>query len=294
MDLSHVQFEGKPIPRTPSEGAAVRQPGPHAREVRRTSEGTPGGLPATVLAHAGLDPAAYRCSPLERRVGACLRALKANSERAALARLDAEPGLRTAALNTLLIGVTSFFRDPAVFEAIRTAVIPALAERPGPIRVLSLGCATGEELYSVGMLLAESGLLDRAMLLGMDCRSEALAAARAGIFGNEALACVDDSKASRFFERTRAGWRIADRLRAAAFWASGDAAHDLPAGEWDVVLCRNLVIYLQAHVMESMFRRIAAALSPGGFLVVGKAERPPASLGLTTVSRSVYRSHVAR
>lgn len=296
MDLTHVRFDGYPTIRSRPDRMpttlAWNAPPARSRPAHPRDRMGASGLPAWILARSGLDPAAYRGGPLARRRGACLRALRAPSEQAALARLEADPDLVDIGLNTLLIGVSSFFRDAAVFETLRTNVVAALRARSGTLRVLSLGCSTGAELYSVAMLLADANLLQRSQLLGIDCRPGAVASARAGVFAEAAVEGLDVERRSRYLERTRSGWRICEPLRRATHWQVGDVTSFWPPGPWDLVLCRNLVIYLQPLVAETMIRRVAAALSPGGFLVVGKAERAPASLGLSLVGRCVYRKPV--
>jgi chemotaxis protein methyltransferase CheR len=290
LDLTHVHFRGIPAGRSQ---AAVRLAGQIAAYDDGASAvsvaGPPAGLPARVLALAGLSPSAYRSAPLERRVNACLRALKADTEVAARRQLDAAPELLPLALSTLLIGVSGFFRDAAVFDALRTVVVPALHATPGSLRVWSVGCSTGAELYSVAILLAEAGVLDRAELLGTDCRRDALDAARDGVFAAGDLQGVGDDVRARYFERVPHGWRLAGALRARTAWRAGDATRDVADGPWHLVLCRNLVIYLQPAAAEPLFVALAARLAPGGFLVVGKAERPPASSRLATIDRCVYR-----
>jgi chemotaxis methyl-accepting protein methylase len=248
-----------------------------------------GGLPAFVLARAGLSPEMYRHGPLDRRVPACLRALRVQSEPAAQARLSSQPELLDLALSTLLIGVSGLFRDAEVFDTLRAAVVPALGARRGTLRVLSLGCSGGAELYSLAILLDEAGLLDRGELAGCDCRRDAVARARAGVFTDDALADLDAGIRSRYFERAPSGWRVIERVRRFTTWRAVDATREIPAGPWDLVLCRNVTIYLLPSVVEVMFGRIGHELAPDGFLVVGRAERPPAALRVATVGRCVYR-----
>jgi chemotaxis protein methyltransferase CheR len=251
------------------------------------------GLPAFVLERAGLDPTLYRATPLGRRTSACLRAMRAESERIAEERLTTDPNLMNVALNALLIGVSQFFRDPLVFETLRTSVIPELAARPRPLRVASIGCASGAELYSVAMMLAEAGALDRSSLRGFDCRPSAINLARRGLFAGDALGDLDLGLRSRYFEPVGDGWRVVDAIRHRTNWRVLDATRDCPAGPWDIVLCRNLVIYLQTRAADLLFERLSEQLGPGGWLVVGHAERPPASLKLTQLARCVYRTHGA-
>jgi chemotaxis protein methyltransferase CheR len=288
-DLTHVQFEGVPSRRPRHDPGRAFPP-------RSLDPGHPQplitGFAADVLATAGLDAAVYRAAPLERRVAACLRTLKAGSPEAASVLLGARPELSAAALSTLLIGVSEFFRDPAVFDVVRSVIIPDLQARPGPVRIWSAGCSTGAELYSMAILLAESGMLDRAWLVGTDCRGDAIAAAREGVFAPAALSRLAPALVDRYFEPAKSGRRIVRTLRRRTIWQVGDVTRVLPDGPWDLVLCRNLVIYLQPHAAGALFGGIHARLSPDGFLVVGKAERPPPAR-YVPVGRATYRRHDA-
>jgi chemotaxis protein methyltransferase CheR len=285
-DLRHVRFQGTPaLSRSP----AVR--GRHGGGSACPSsppEEPLDGLSQDVLTRAGLDAARYRAAPLRRRVAACLRALKAASETEALQIVRQRPGADRLALDTLLIGVSSFFRDTDVFHALREHVIPAWAVRDRTINILSVACSSGEEVYSVAMLLAGHGMLARARLVGMDCRTGALARARAGVYSREGFDGVDERDLAASVERTAHGWRMVDALRDRCEWVVGDATRQLPAGSWDMVLCRNLAIYLRPSAGLSLITCLTQALRPGGCLVLGRAERPPAALRLCHVARSVY------
>ena len=286
MDLSHIRFSGH----APA-NHRVPPPRPEARVwTRATASPSPepaGPLADAVLRTAGLDPATYRSAPLARRVPACLRALRAGDEDTACRTLATTPALVQPVLSTLLIGVSAFFRDEAVFDLLRSAVIPGLpANRT--VRVLSVGCSNGAELYCVAMLLADAGRLDGAQVVGVDCRAEALAEAREGVFAADALAPVDEATRRRHFVPVSGGYRVADRLRQRVTWELVNATGFVPAGPWDLVLCRNLAIYLVPAASDVLFTRLTSALVPGGHLVVGKAERPPAALPLTALGRCVH------
>jgi hypothetical protein len=119
MDLRHIRFEGTHTNRVSlGSRALARHPSLAGRRSPTRDEPVAGGLPAHILAQHGLDPARYRHRPLERRIGACLRALRVGSEVAAWERVEDDRAAQAIALNTLLIGVSSFFRDAAVFEVI--------------------------------------------------------------------------------------------------------------------------------------------------------------------------------
>lgn len=293
MDLSHIRFSGAPTipPRRPPLEVA-RHVISQASATVPASPAAPvaTGLAALVLERSGLDPAAYRAASLQRRVPACVRALGAGSEATALAMLCRTPTLRPEALNALLLGVTGFFRDAEVFAAIERQVLPRLRAKGRPPRVLSVGCAAGAELYSVAMLLAEAGLLDGAVLTGIDARADAIAAARRGVFAPAAVHGVSEARRRQHLIAAAGGAQVHGDLRRHATWQVADATRGLPPGSWDLVLCRNLLIYLQPDIALQLYDDLRAALAADGILVLGRAERPPRPLGLQPLGPCVHHA----
>lgn len=275
MDLTHVRFSGTEL--SPLRSGLPRGVPAPARARRSTEAPGVTGLAATVLAGAGLDPLHYRAAPLQRRTPACLRVLRS--------------GTQSDALSALLIGFSGFFRDADVFETLEQKVIPRVRGLARPVRVLSVGCSSGQELYSLAMLFAEHDLLARAQLVGVDCRADAVAAARDGIFPPALVSEVPERLRTRYFEPAACGVRAQQRLRARTRWHVMDATRAIPPGPWDIVLCRNLFIYLQPLTIDAMLAMMVDHLAPLGVLVVGKAERPSVSLGLKSVGRCIYSRH---
>jgi chemotaxis methyl-accepting protein methylase len=284
----HVSFEGRrtrPAARTPAGDGESRGDGePPLSAVPAAA------LACRTLACSGIDPEAYRARPLVRRLPACLRALDTRSAATAERLVSVEAAARSRALNTLLISVTSFFRDDDVFAELARTVVPVLARRGPPLRVWSAGCANGSELYSMGMLLDEAGLLSASELVGTDCRPDAIAQAREAAFDAPALESVAAPRRARFFERAAHGtWRVAGALRARTTWRVRNVLNETEPGPWDVIFWRNVAIYLRFEAALGTGRRLVGQLAPGGFLVVGKAERLPTEDGLSRVARCVYR-----
>ena len=189
QDLSHISFEGKtPSRRRPSRTRGTCREAfasaPHAPEERLDD------FISWALGRAGLDAAAYRPQSLQRRLPACLRAMKVRSTAAARELLEQKPRLVAKAVSSLLIGVTEFFREPDVFDFLRTQALPALAGRNQRLRIWSAACSTGAELYSMAILLSEAGLLARSRLLGSDCRGDAIERAKLGLYDAETLKLV--------------------------------------------------------------------------------------------------------
>jgi chemotaxis methyl-accepting protein methylase len=254
------------------------------------SDDPPDEFIAWVLARAGLDATAYRTPPLVRRLPACLRALKASTPDAARSMLERTPDLLAPALNALLIGVTTMFREPEVYQFLRAEILPAWSVRSDALRIWSAACSSGDELCSMAMILADAGLLERSYLLGTDCRGDAVAQARAGLYEAAALGPMGKEFRDRYLERAGRGWRPVEALRRQLHWKVADVLSGVEAGPWDMILWRNAAMYLNANNAETVWRQLASVLRDGGVLVVGKAERPPLELGLKHVGRCVYRS----
>ncbi len=194
-----------------------------------------------------------------------------------------------AAVSALLIGVTDFFRDAPVFEALRSEILPELASRRRPLRVWSASCSNGAELYSMAILLAEAGLIEGSHLLGSDCRTDAVEAAQAALYTTHELRNIAPSNRERYFDNLNGRWSPVQQLRRCVNWKVADLGRHFEAGPWDVILWRNMAIYLMPEVAASVWQCLVSVLAPSGVLVTGQAERPPARLPLTCVKRCVYR-----
>lgn len=242
----------------------------------------------------GLDARHYRPTVLERRRGACLRAVRAGSLDDARARGEACSRSVEDMVGTVMIGVTSFFRDIGVFRGMDKH-LPALAEENGNvIRAMSVGCSDGSELYSLAIQLAHHGLLENARLVGVDCRPDAIATAKAGIYTAAAVSHIDPLVAARSFERCGrmnggvGNVRVREHLANACEWRTGNA-FALPHALHDLILCRNLAIYLRPASAHELWAALADRLRPGGLLIVGKAERPCLPGKLVRIGACKYR-----
>ncbi len=236
----------------------------------------------------GLDSRYYRPDVLRRRIPGVLRALRVTSLAAARAAVERTPHLAREAIGSLVLGVTHFFRDSETFDALRDRVLPELARRDGDARLWSVGCSDGAELYSVAILLAEQGVLHRRTLLGTDCRAAATASAATGIFDKAAVAAVPPHLLGKYLRPHGSGYRIVPWLAAVPQWRTADALSVIEPGQWDLILCRNMAIYLQPHAVGQLWTQLHDALRPGGVLVTGKAERPGAGFGFTPIGPSIY------
>jgi chemotaxis protein methyltransferase CheR len=236
---------------------------------------------------AGLCAANYRGSALRRRVPACLRFLRVADLDAARSKLATRPELVTDLLDVALLGVTDFFRDQPVFDQLREAVVPCLLHLDRRPRIWSAGCSDGQELYSIAMLLQEAGVAE-AELLGTDCRAAAIRLARDGKFPVQTLAKLPAPWQPRF-ARVGSCIRVPDYLRRGMRWKQADLLTTIEAGPWDLILWRNMAIYLHPDVVERVWRNLVEELSPNGCIVGGQADHVPRGHSLERIGRNIHR-----
>lgn len=261
----------------------------HSREQHRRLPLDEEQFLAWLLAKADLEVGSYRPETLARRLAACLRALRVGSVGEARQVLERNPSLVPPALSVMLVGVTSFFRDRAVYDALAREIIPSLADGRRGLYVWSAGCSDGSELYSAAMLLAESGLLRDAYLLGTDCRTDAIEAARRGRYADTVMSHVPSEFHERYFTPLEDHWQVVSGLRRMTRWRVANLLAEREPGLWDLILCRNTSIYLRAEATRSLWGLLEAALRPGGILVLGRAERPLGAKQLSPVAPCIYR-----
>lgn len=238
-----------------------------------------------------LDLRAYKPEFLQPRIDRRRAALGLGSLRAYRDRLLADEREQRRLRDGVTAGVSSFYRDPPLFDALARIHLPALrARRGGSIRVWCAGVGAGQELYSVACLLADAGWLDRADLLGTDVNATAIAKAEAGIYDAVDLEAAPRHWPRAYFRQVPLGLSVREEIRARAGFCYGDVLRTPPQPDFDLILCRNVAIYLAPSVQRTLYAGLAASLRPGGILFVGSSERPadPDRLGLRRLAPSFY------
>ncbi len=287
--FSHIVFPHELARRHLVNVATLSESGTSLREPTRSLPMDERRFVTWLFAQAGLDAHAYRPETLARRLGACFRALRVTSSLEARQLLERFPAQISVALDVMLVGVTSFFRDPAVFDMLSKLVFPNLAKPRGGLYVWSAGCSDGAELYSVAMLLQASDLLTKSYLLGTDCREDAIAKAKRGVYVEAALSEVPLELRQRCFTRLDSNYQVARELRNSVRWRVANVLSANEPGLWDVVMFRNTAIYLRTNVIPALWQQLEASLRPGGILVLGKAERPIGATRLQPCGSCLYR-----
>ena len=226
----------------------------------------------------------YNDSYLDRRVSSRMRRAQCETYEAYFETLRTDPDEQEALLEALSINVTGFFRNPDVWSGIRT-ILRRLSERTDTVRVWSAACADGREAYSLSMLAHDDPKIDDSSvsILGTDISEPALETARTGVYEESRTVDLDDQLTflddyHRYVDVDDRTFRISDEVKRNVRFRRHDLINDDPKSGFDLVVCRNLFIYIDNAYKESMLETIARSLRPDGYLVIGKAETIPPTL----------------
>jgi two-component system CheB/CheR fusion protein len=246
---------------------------------------------------SGIDFKQYKTPTVKRRLLRRMALHRLSDVEGYLRYIRANPPEATALCQDLLIHVTRFFRDPDSFKALEAQAFPEIAadRREDAIRIWVPGCATGEEAYSVAIGLLEM-LGDRVserkvQIFATDVSDGAIEHARSGTYAPSIAADVSPERLKRFFTKSDGGYRVSKILRDMCVFARHDLARDPPFSRLDLVVCRNVLIYLDATLQRRLISVFHYALRPRGFLMLGSAETTGSQSWFTVVDKKwrLYR-----
>jgi two-component system CheB/CheR fusion protein len=236
---------------------------------------------ALLGAKSALDYTAYKPGTLERRVERrmAMAGMGPGEQDRYVALLREDPGELDSLAKDLLIHVTSFFRNADVFEVLSRKIVPDLVagfSGEGPLRIWIAGCSTGEETYSIAMIVHEQIVAARRnirlQIFASDVDDEAIATARAGFYPKQIETDVSAERLARFFAPEDDGYRVSPSLRACVVFSVQDLLADPPFSRLDMVCCRNLLIYLGPQAQKKVIALFHFALRDGGILLLGNSE----------------------
>ena len=232
-----------------------------------------------LFARVGHDFSKYKEATFLRRVQRRMRVLGLADINAYIAKLEEDRGEPVLLFRDLLIGVTTFFRDAGAFEAVKQVVVPRLFDGKGAgdqVRVWVPGCATGEEAYSLAILLREhmDGLKDmpKVQVFATDIDEPAIGTARAGRYPATLLQGLSPERRDRFFVRHENSYVVAKEVRDLCTFSAHSLVRDPPFSRMNLVSCRNLLIYMDVELQASVIPAFHYSLLPGGVLLLGSAE----------------------
>jgi two-component system CheB/CheR fusion protein len=247
-----------------------------------------------LASNKGHDFKHYKRSSVLRRLQRRMYVTAKKSIQDYYAYVEDHPDEITELFKDLLISVTNFFRDPEAFASLKEKVIPKLFKGKSPedpIRVWVTGCASGEEVYSLAILLHEHAAtlnyMPQIKVFGTDISDEALRVARRAIYPKTIRTDVSDKRLQRYFHKENGGYRVCKEIRERVLISNHDILSDPPFLNQDLISCRNLLIYFNKNLQEEVLKIMHYALRPEGFLFLGLAD---STIGATNLFSPVRKS----
>lgn len=266
-----------------------------ADEARNDAANELSAIVSILKARSGHDFRDYKDGTLLRRIQRRMQVLQLDSYAAYIERLRDDGIEFRHLMRELLVSVTAFFRDTEAFKVLEEVVIAKLADRDAdtPIRIWVAGCATGEEAYSIAMLVRDH--LDRrdkqtkVQIFATDIDEVALGVARKARYPDSIVATVPDNYLKRYFRPKDNAYEIADEIRELCIFSTQSLIADPPFGRLDLVCCRNLLIYLKPSLQDQVMPALHYALRPEGFLFLGPSENVSMRLELFEAVNQKWR-----
>lgn len=220
----------------------------------------------------GLDLRLYKQEQMQRRILGVVDAKGLRDLKDLATRVEGDPAEMQWLMDKLAINVSELFRNPEKWNELEKHIIPALLTRSSRLKCWSAGCSYGAEAHTLAAIL-ETSFPGSHSILGTDIDEAALAQARRGEFSATDVRGVPDKIRDRHFEPNGEGWRAKASVKKSLTFRKGNLLADRFDNNFDLILCRNVVIYFTDAAKEELYRRLFAALRPGGILFVGSTER---------------------
>jgi len=244
----------------------------------------------------GVDFTHYRQTTILRRIHRRMVVHKMDKIDEYVKYLQTNPAETKALYQDMLINVTSFFRNPKMFDALKAQIFPPIIKNrsvEGSLRIWTPGCASGEETYSVAIALLEY-LGDKAsqthvQFFGTDISESGISKARSGLYPENILADVSPERLRRFFTKVEGGYRISKTIRDMCIFAQHNVLNDPPFSQMDLICCRNLLIYLEPVLQNKVIALFHYATRSGGYLVLGTSEGVGTATNLFSIEDRTHK-----
>ncbi|HWP98495.1 MAG TPA: protein-glutamate O-methyltransferase CheR [Syntrophomonadaceae bacterium] len=240
---------------------------------------------------SGIDLLAYKRPQMERRINSFMRSVNSPNYAAFIELLKNDREVLRRFLDHLTINVSEFFRNIQQWQILEREILPNLLEQRSSLRLWSAGCSTGEEVYSLAMMLKEKGIHPQDRILATDIDREVLEKGGQGLYSKKAVEGVAQPIRDRYFTPDGSMYRVHADLRKMVRFERHDLLKDRFLPDQDLILCRNVVIYFTEETKQILYRKFAAALRPGGILFIGSTEQifQARELGLKPLATFFYR-----
>lgn len=239
----------------------------------------------------GIDLALYKEAQMKRRLTTLRQRRGYDTFASYFQVVQRDKELLAELLDRMTINVSEFWRNPNRWEVLEGRFLPELLQRSRRIKCWSAACSTGEEPYSLAMILARQGALGDARLVATDIDDNALAKAKLGVYHERSLKDVPKAYIDAYFRKEGESYYVADELKRGVAFAKGNLLTDPFDGGFDLIICRNVMIYFTEEAKALLYRKFSDALRPGGILFVGSTEQifSPGQYGLASADTFFYR-----
>ncbi|MBP1999541.1 chemotaxis protein methyltransferase CheR [Paenibacillus shirakamiensis] len=253
------------------------------------------GFIRQVKQHTGIDLAQYKEAQMKRRLTTLRMKNGYTSFDDFFTAMMQDKKLFHEFLDKMTINVSEFWRNPNRWEILRDTVLPELLETKPRLKIWSAACSTGEEPYTLAMIMADLGLLSQTTLVASDLDEGALAKAKEGLYLDRSLKDVPAQVATRYFRPEGVMFRFDENLKKSVQFKKQNLLLDRFDQDFDLIVCRNVMIYFTEEAKHDLYMKFAQALRPGGMLFVGSTEQifSPAKYGLETSETFFYRKKMA-
>ncbi|RCX14433.1 chemotaxis protein methyltransferase CheR [Fontibacillus phaseoli] len=244
-----------------------------------------------VKTKSGIDLALYKEPQMKRRLSSLRERRGYDSFVDFYNAFSAQPALYGEFLDQMTINVSEFFRNPQRWDVLRGKVLPELLKRSPRLKCWSAACSTGEEPYSITMLLSEFMNLKEIQLLATDLDQNAIGRAKIGNYQAAAVKDVPKAHLNHFFRKYDERYLISDEVKRCVQFKQHNLLADRYETGFDLIVCRNVLIYFTDEAKESIFAKFSQALKPGGYLFIGGTEQifQPHLYGLEATETFFYR-----
>lgn len=248
-----------------------------------------------LIKHFNLDLTGYKQHRVRRRTDLLLRKHRVTSYSEYFDLLKTHKDIWEEFLDKLTINVTEFFRNPEKWEYLKKEILPDLIkESMGNLKIWSAGCSTGEEPYTIAILLNEMGSLNKSTIIAADFDEGALKKAKEGIYDQKTLINLNDSFKQKYFNKLENGnYQIKDFIKKRVNFKQINLLLDNFESNFDLIVCRNVVIYFDTEAKDKLYKKFGDALKKNGVLFVGSTERifNPKDFHLISIAPFFYRKN---
>ncbi len=238
-----------------------------------------------------IDLTAYKRPQMERRINSFMRTQGAGDYKLFLDVLNRDRDVYRRFVEHITINVSEFFRNPSHWKIMEEEIIPSLLKEHKSLNIWSAGCSSGEEPYSLAMLCKEKKYPLAGRILATDLDKEVLEKATIGLYSQKALEGVPSVLIKKYFQEQGKFYRISDELKKMIEFKQQDLLRDSFSQGFDLILCRNVVIYFTEETKQKLYRKFANAMRSKGVLFIGSTEQifQARDLGLKSVATFFYR-----